>query len=65
MKRIGTLFMLLMMLCTSFCPAAAEETGSPYSVQNKSVYDTASNDTVIDVPGAGRDRALPYLSKRW
>ena len=55
MKRIGTLFMLLMMLCTSFCPAAAEKTGSPYSVQNKSVYDTASSDTVIDVPGAGRD----------
>lgn len=35
MKRIGTLFMLLMMLCTSFCPAAAEEMGSPYSVQKK------------------------------
>lgn len=43
--------MLLMMLCTSFCPAAAEEMGSPYSVQNKSVYDTASSDTLIDVPG--------------
>ena len=51
MKRIGTLFMLLIVLCTSLCPAAAEEEGSPYSVQNKSVYDTASSDTVIDVPG--------------
>ena len=51
MKRIGTLFMLLIVLCTSLCPAAAEEEGSPYSIQNKSVYDTASSDTVIDVPG--------------
>ena len=51
MKRIGALFMLLIVLCTSLCPAAAEEEGSPYSVQNKSVYDTASSDTVIDVPG--------------
>ena len=51
MKRIGTLFMLLIVLCASLCPAAAEEEGSPYSVQNKSVYDTASSDTVIDVPG--------------
>ena len=51
MKRIGTLFMLLIVLCTSLCPAAAEEEGSPYSVQNKSVYDTASSDTIIDVPG--------------
>lgn len=51
MKRIGTLFMLLMILCASLCPAVAEEAGPPYSVQKKSVYDTASSDTVIDTPG--------------